>query len=72
MAIPKGSPWELRVAATVLATTGSSSSRSDEDGGPTSHFASGLDEAENGQNETLISRGETKRFAWHVVSHWNH
>jgi hypothetical protein len=24
-----------------------------------------------GQNETLISPGETKRFAGHVVSHWN-
>jgi hypothetical protein len=26
-------------------------------------LASGLDQAENGQNETLISRCETKRFA---------
>jgi len=34
--------------------------------------ASRLDEAENGQDEILISPSETKRFAGHAVSHWNH
>src|SRR6185437_65782 len=35
-------------------------------------FASRLDEAEKrGKNEPFISRGETERFARHVLSHWN-
>src|SRR6185312_14878591 len=35
-------------------------------------FASRLDETEKrGKNEPFISRGETERFARHVLSHWN-
>ena len=45
-----------------------SSPRSDEGGRP-ARFVSGQDEA--AKNETLISPCETKRFAWHGVSHCN-
>ncbi|HXE24597.1 MAG TPA: hypothetical protein VN637_06890, partial [Roseiarcus sp.] len=34
-------------------------------------FASRSVRLKRGQNETLISRSETKRFATHAVSHWN-
>jgi hypothetical protein len=45
----------------------------DEEGRPTAPLRSGAStRPKNGQNETLISPGETKRFAGRVASHWNH
>jgi hypothetical protein len=45
----------------------------DEEGRPTAPLRVGASTGpKNGQNETLISPGETKRFAGRVVSHWNH
>jgi hypothetical protein len=54
-------------------TQASISPRSDEDGRPTGPVSfRAWTKPKNGQNETLISPRETKRFASRVVSRWNH
>jgi hypothetical protein len=45
--------------------------RSDEDGLRPGRSPRAWTKPKNGQNETLISQCETKRFAGHVVSHCN-